>query len=117
MKKAFQGEVWISTDVKKELLAVSRHLPKRLSQQQLLAWNAALLPLISKMRLAGTLHPIHLSRDPKDDIYLSLAKAAPADFLVTGDKDLLTIKKEKLESAGLGRLLIITPRAFVERTI
>ena len=31
-------------------------------------------------------------RDPKDDFILALAKKAKADFLVTGDKDLLELK-------------------------
>ncbi len=31
-------------------------------------------------------------RDPKDDFLLALAKKAKADFLVTGDKDLLELK-------------------------
>lgn len=115
VKMAFEGEVWISGDIKKELLAVSPHLPKRLSQPQLLIWNASLLPLISKMHLAQVHEHLHLSRDPKDDMYLSLAKAVSADFLVTGDLDLLSIAKEKLKSAGLERLSIVTPRVFLER--
>ena len=116
VKMAFLGEVWISGDIKKELLAVSPHLPKRLSQEQLLIWNSALLPLITKMQLAQVDHHIQLSRDPKDDMYLSLAKAVSADFLVTGDLDLLSISKEKLKSAGLERLSIGTPRVFLKKS-
>lgn len=33
-----------------------------------------------------------ICRDPKDDFLLALSKASKADYLVTGDKDLLTIK-------------------------
>ncbi len=36
---------------------------------------------------------IDLSRDPKDNFLLALAKDGNADFLVTGDRDLLVIKK------------------------
>ncbi|MBX3165065.1 MAG: putative toxin-antitoxin system toxin component, PIN family [Bacteroidetes bacterium] len=32
-------------------------------------------------------------RDPKDDFLLALAKDGKADFLLTGDKDLLSLKK------------------------
>lgn len=74
-----------------------------------------MLPLMTKMNLAQVDHHLHLSRDPKDDIYLSLAKAVSADFLVTGDLDLLSIAKEKLKSAGLERLSIVTPRIFLGR--
>ncbi|MBU3979519.1 putative toxin-antitoxin system toxin component, PIN family, partial [Patescibacteria group bacterium] len=36
---------------------------------------------------------ISLARDPKDNFLLELAEEAKANFLITGDKDLLTIKK------------------------
>jgi putative PIN family toxin of toxin-antitoxin system len=36
---------------------------------------------------------INLCRDPKDNFLLSLAKDGHADFLITGDNDLLVLKK------------------------
>ncbi len=36
---------------------------------------------------------VNICRDPKDNFLLALAKDAQANYLVTGDKDLLTIKK------------------------
>ena len=36
---------------------------------------------------------VDLCRDDKDNFLLSLAKDSDADFLITGDKDLLVIKK------------------------
>ncbi|SMD34872.1 hypothetical protein SAMN04488029_2224 [Reichenbachiella faecimaris] len=35
---------------------------------------------------------VNVCRDPNDDFLLALAKDAKADFLITGDKDLLTLK-------------------------
>jgi predicted nucleic acid-binding protein len=67
------------------------------------------------MKVAEVSHSLHLSRDPKDDMYLSPAKTVSADFLVTGDLDLLSITKEKLKTVGLERLSIVTPRVFLER--
>ncbi len=113
--RAFREEVWTCPEINQELLALGRHLPKRLSQQQLSIWNSALLPLISRMKIGQAGRRLSLSRDPKDDIYLSLARAVPADFLVTGDKDLLSIRKEKLEPVGLGNLGVVTPREFLSR--
>jgi len=55
-----------------------------------------------------------LSRDPKDDHYLALCKEVKADFLVTGDKDLLSIPPEKLEKNGIP-CRILTPQEFAER--
>ena len=34
---------------------------------------------------------VQICRDPKDDFLLALAKDAHADFLITGDKDLLSL--------------------------
>jgi len=44
-------------------------------------------------------------RDKDDDNILSCAKASKADYLVTGDEDLLILK-------NIGRIRIITPRDF-----
>ena len=46
-----------------------------------------------------------ICRDPKDDYLLALAKAAKADVLVTGDADLLVLKK-------YGKTSIIKPTDF-----
>lgn len=47
-------------------------------------------------------------RDPSDVAILGTAVAAKADLLVTGDKDLLVVKKfETFE--------IVSPREFLER--
>lgn len=53
--------------------------------------------LLSFLRLKGSLFKpskgIHLCRDEEDDYLLALAIEAKAHYLVTGDKDLLVIKK------------------------
>lgn len=36
---------------------------------------------------------VQICRDPNDDFLLSLAKDGKANFLITGDKDLLEIQK------------------------
>lgn len=46
-----------------------------------------------------------ICRDPKDDYLLALAKAAKADLLITGDEDLLVLKK-------YGKARILKPAAF-----
>ena len=52
-----------------------------------------------------TTDPPTVCRDPKDDHLLALAKAARAHYLVTGDSDLLVLKKH-------GRTQIVKPAAF-----
>lgn len=61
---------------------------------------------------ATLVHPTRpkapMSRDPKDDLILATAAAGHAAYLVTGDKDLLTLKH-------FGRIQIVTPRVFWEK--
>ena len=113
MEKAFRGEVFISAETRKELLSLNHKLSKRLNLPQYLEWNTSFLPLLSKMTLAPVAHRVILCRDPKDDAYLSLAKSAHADFLVTGDKDLLSLGRGELEKAGLVHLRIVKPLEFL----
>jgi len=83
----------------------------------------------SKPRLAARIHPADLqnlialieedgflvdpqhisaaSRDPKDDVFLACAHASEAEYLVTGDNDLLCLS----EHHGTK---IVTPRQFLD---
>jgi uncharacterized protein len=51
---------------------------------------------------------IDICRDPKDNFLLSLSKDANADFLITGDKDLLVLNKFE-------NTTILTLTEFVDR--
>ena len=53
-------------------------------------------------------HKITICRDPKDNIYLELALAGRADFIVSGDNDLLVLNPFR-------NIQIITPREFIEK--
>lgn len=54
--------------------------------------------------------PIVRSRDPNDDHFLTAAMSGYADFLVTGDLDLLVLDGDP----RVGSLRIVTPRAFAD---
>ncbi|MFM7629157.1 MAG: putative toxin-antitoxin system toxin component, PIN family [Algoriphagus sp.] len=49
--------------------------------------------LQSKSELVDVKSEVRLCRDPTDDFILSLAKDGKADFLITGDKDLLALSQ------------------------
>ena len=53
---------------------------------------------------------IEICRDPKDNFLLNLAVDGNADYLITGDKDLLEIGK-------IDQTSILTFNEFVEKTI
>ncbi|MCU0382554.1 MAG: putative toxin-antitoxin system toxin component, PIN family [Cyclobacteriaceae bacterium] len=70
-------------------LVVNRPKLKRYFDQQKVNELITLLDIISiKFRLKKV---ETICRDPKDDFLLALAKVSKADFLVTGDKDLLSL--------------------------
>ena len=52
--------------------------------------------------------PIH-SRDPKDDKLLSCALSSEADYLITGDEDLLVLNG----NPALGKLTVISVKNFL----
>jgi len=48
-----------------------------------------------------------ICRDPKDDFILECAQTGNADLIVTGDKDLLSLK-------SFGSIQIVTPRQYLD---
>jgi putative PIN family toxin of toxin-antitoxin system len=50
------------------------------------------------------------SRDPNDDIFLDLAETVGAAYLITGDKDLLSLA----DRHGVPGLRIVQPAVFLE---
>lgn len=113
VRKAMKGDVWISPQVEDELTGLSTRLARRFTLEQQVRWNSIFLPLIGRMVRVEVKARVRLCRDPKDDAYLSLAKEAGAEYLVTGDLDLLSISKEQLAGAGLADLTILTPKSFL----
>jgi hypothetical protein len=69
---------------------------------------ASLVRLIQQSALLVEVpHVESISRDPKDDQVLACARVAFADFLVTGDEDLLCLGSH-------GQTRIVTPADFVD---
>lgn len=50
---------------------------------------------------------VDICRDPKDNKFLDVAIASYADYLITGDDDLLVLER-------IGNTSIITPRKFID---
>lgn len=115
--RALREDVCISPEIESELAALKGKLRKKIPFRDLRYWVQTFLPsLLKKMRRVGVPHRLKICRDPKDDAYLSLAKSVEAAYLVTGDKDLLSLSRTDLEKGGLSRLRIVTPREFCEMT-
>jgi len=109
-------EVYLSVPIERELRAVISGLSKKLSKEQISFINEKIQQLMALAKSISVSADVILSRDAKDDQYLSLCKAARADFLITGDKDLLSVSSEVLEKNGIS-CKIVTPQAFLENLI
>ncbi len=64
--------------------------------------------LLSKMELIAPHSEVHLSRDPDDDKFIACASDTKALYIVSGDKDLLVLKRYQ-------DIEIITAKEFCER--
>jgi putative PIN family toxin of toxin-antitoxin system len=105
-------EVYLTESVVQELMGVFLKLSKRLSPEQIVFLQKKMRDLVAIARVVPVSSSVLLSRDPNDDHYLSLCKETEADFLVTGDKDLLSINSKTLRENGI-LTRIVTPHDFL----
>lgn len=76
----------------------------RCSAQEIQQASALIIEAASNVLAEGSLlSPV--CRDPEDDLILACAESASAGYLVTGDKDLLVLKRH-------GKCKILSPRDF-----
>jgi putative PIN family toxin of toxin-antitoxin system len=106
-------EVYLSLMIERELQEVISGLSKKLTKEQILFIRENFEQLLSLAKRISVSTHVVLSRDPKDDHYLSLCKEARAEFLVTGDKDLLSLSQDRLKANRIS-CKIVTPQAFLE---
>lgn len=98
-----------SEDLIEELIQVSQRdkFRKYIPIDQL---TSILGHLQSKSELVDVQSAVKLCRDPADDFLLSLAKDGKADFLITGDKDLLALSQ-------ISSTQILTLTTFIEKIL
>jgi putative PIN family toxin of toxin-antitoxin system len=106
-------EVYLSEAVAQELGGVLSGLSKKLSKDQLSFIQDKIKQLLALAKPISISSHVVLSRDPKDDHYLSLCKEVEAEFLVTGDKDLLSLSQDRLKANGIS-CKIVSPQEFLE---
>jgi uncharacterized protein len=109
-----EDELYLSRAVERELTEVFSKSSKKLTGDQITFLNERMRELVGMAKQVSVSIRVVLSRDPKDDHYLALCKEVKADFLVTGDKDLLSIPPETLKKNGIP-CRILTPQEFAER--
>ena len=109
-----EDEIYLSEAIERELTEVYSKLSKKLKKEQVIFLDEKMRELVGMVKKVSVSTSVTLSRDAKDDHYLSLCKEVEADFLVTGDKDLLSITPEALKKNGIP-CRILTPQEFAER--
>ena len=106
-------EVYLSQTIEQKLQGVVLGLSKKLTKEQILFIQEKIQQLLSLAKHISISTHVVLSRDAKDDHYLSLCKEAKVDFLITGDEDLLSISQEDLKENGIS-CRMVTPQEFLE---
>ncbi len=109
-----EHEVYLSLTIEQELEGVISGLSKKLTKEQILFTREKFQQLLRLAKRISISTHVVLSRDAKDEQYLSLCKEARADFLITGDKDLLSISQESLKKNEIP-CLIVSPQDFLEK--
>jgi putative PIN family toxin of toxin-antitoxin system len=113
MRAMKHDTVYISKEIEQELNGVFLRLPKKLTKEQLAFLQNRIHDLTQMANMVTVTKAITISRDAKDDHYLALSREVEADFLITGDKDLLDIPSARLTKNGI-RCRILTPLDFFE---
>jgi putative PIN family toxin of toxin-antitoxin system len=113
VKKAFaETDLYISLALLKEYrevpLALERE--KKITPHQLKALISGLASIAAQAIVVYPRKKLSLCRDPQDNMLLECCLAAKADFLITGDKDLLDMHPLPFQ------LNIVSPRKFIELT-
>ena len=107
-------EVYLSVTIERELREVIPGLSRKLTKEQIFSIQENFQQVLSFAKRVSVSTHVVLSRDAKDDHYLSLCREVRADFLVTGDKDLLSISQESLKKNKIS-CLIVSSQEFLEK--
>lgn len=83
-------------------------IEEMISRKQGTYRSALLAALLQRMEIVEPISDIHLSRDPDDDKFISCANDARAMYIVSGDKDLLVLRRYK-------DIEIITAKDFCDK--
>jgi uncharacterized protein len=110
IERAFLGEFTflVPADLLEELasrVTEKKYLVGRITKEDLDELSTLLKEISELIPKIKTPIPA-VTRDPKDDYLLAYAVVGPADYLVTGDKDLLTLN-------GVDQTKIVKAREFV----
>jgi len=111
MKKAFtETDLYVSPALLKEYRDVPLTLEaeRKIEPLQLKALISGIASVVARAKVVHPQKRITICRDIEDNLLLECCVEAKANFLITGDKDLLEIENLPFD------LEILTPRKFTE---
>ena len=111
VRKAFlEAEIFVSPSLLKEYRDVPLALNAvgKIDHVQLKVLVSGIASFVSKAEVVSPQTKLAICRDMGDNMVLECCLAARAEFLISGDKDLLTIENLPFE------VRILTPRRYVE---
>ena len=110
-KKVFsEANLYITPNLLKEYRDVPLALEAegKIDHLQLKALISGIAAVVARAEIVNPKRKFQICRDPKDNMLLECCIEAKADFLVTGDADLLNIADLPFN------LRIVTPREFLK---
>ncbi|MBI5232893.1 MAG: putative toxin-antitoxin system toxin component, PIN family [Deltaproteobacteria bacterium] len=111
VKKTFsEADIYLTPDLLKEYRDVPLALEAagKINRLQFKTLISGIAAVVSRAEIVNPKRKILICRDPKDDMLLECCIEAKADFLVTGDADLLNIADLPFN------LRIVAPREFLK---
>lgn len=111
LKKAFsEADIYVSENLLKEYRDVPLELMTKgkIDHIQLKALISGIAAFVTRIRVILPDKKLAICRDTEDNMILECCLKAGADFLITGDKDLLEIKDLPFQ------LKILSPRKYLE---
>lgn len=116
VKEAFcECEIWASPQLLREYRSTPVQLlaDKKITHIQLRALLSGIASFVIEAKVAIPKRRLSLCRDVADNMILECCLVADADFLITGDRDLLEIDKTWLK-VDFPKLKIVSPQMFLE---
>ena len=92
LEKLLLGELtaFVSPEIMEEYQATLRRLQEKYPQK---AVNVPLTQIVTACRLIEPKTTVHVCRDPDDDKFIACAVDSKSLYIVSGDRDLLTVGK------------------------
>ena len=108
IKRVNEYNLFVSEDMLKEAVDVLHRssLKKKYDPSGIIAVSD-ILDILSEATLINPSHKVDICRDPHDNKFIECAITAGADYVVSGDEDLLVIKE-------YGKVKIVTADAFLK---